>query len=54
MEKYGTYVIFHNVGEPKTTVTVPYGDTQLIEELDKSAEWKREDEEDTDEEIQEV
>lgn len=51
MEKYGTYVIFQNVSDPDTEVNIPLDSTDLIEEMEKSAEWKRKDSDDGEKKI---
>jgi len=47
MDKYGTFVKFKKVNE-ETTIEVAFGDTELIEELEKSAEWEKIDDDDED------
>jgi len=49
MDKYGTFVKFKKVGE-ETEISVALGDTELIEELEKSAEWEKIDENSEDKE----
>lgn len=55
MVKYGTCVIFVQRSNPKTKITIPLHNEELIEEFEKSAEWvKQEDEYELQEESQEI